>query len=222
LVIPGSYNKRSKRARFVSIPKDFHAIILWTENAMTFDPSQFGNVITGAAIWSAAMVAVFWISLVFWVFRDIRTRTGNPLARFFSLLLALFFFLPGVVIYLILRPRTTLEEEYQKTLEEEALLQSVEEAPACPGCGRRIKDDWVLCPSCHTKLRKVCEHCKRLMDLPWNICPYCGTPTVAARQEELNLESEYHLDKAMVGLDFHDEPPSSLMNDSMPDDEKSA
>src|SRR5258707_11083935 len=51
---------------------------------------------------------------------------------------------------LILRPSRTLEEEYQRTLEEESLLQALEDLPLCPGCERRVKDDWQICPNCHT------------------------------------------------------------------------
>ncbi len=91
--------------------------------------------------------------------------------------------LPGVLVYLILRPSRTLEEEYQHTLEEENLLQALEELPLCPGCERRVKDDWQVCPNCHTKLKKECHHCHRLMELPWNVCPYCGTPVPGMRQE---------------------------------------
>jgi RNA polymerase subunit RPABC4/transcription elongation factor Spt4 len=91
--------------------------------------------------------------------------------------------LPGALVYLVLRPSRTLEEEYQQTLEEEALLQAIEDQAVCPGCERRIKDDWVVCPSCQTKLRKPCHSCGRLMELPWNICPYCGTPSPGMRKE---------------------------------------
>ena len=97
-------------------------------------------------------------------------------------------FLPGIIIYLILRPAQTLEDEYQQTLEEEALLQAIEESPLCPGCGRRIKDSWSVCPNCHTKLRKNCHHCGKLMELPWNICPHCGTPAPGMRREHLTLD----------------------------------
>ena len=49
--------------------------------------------------------------------------------------------LPGVVVYLILRPMRTLEEDYQHTLEEESLLQALDDLPLCPGCERRVRDD---------------------------------------------------------------------------------
>jgi len=60
--------------------------------------------------------------------------------------------------------------------------------PVCPGCERRIKDDWQICPNCNTKLKKACHHCSKLMELPWNICPYCGTPVPGMRQENLSMD----------------------------------
>jgi len=99
-------------------------------------------------------------------------------------------FLPGILIYLILRPSRTLEEEYQRTLEEEALLQTVEDAPVCPGCNRRVQLDWVACPNCHTRLKKVCDHCGKMIELPWNLCPYCGTPVAGMRGEPATADDE--------------------------------
>ena len=87
----------------------------------------------------------------------------------------------------MLRPQITLEEEYQKTLEEEALLQAIEDQPVCPGCERRISADWQVCPNCHTKLRKSCQKCGKLMDLPWNVCPFCATPEYGLRTEDISL-----------------------------------
>ena len=88
----------------------------------------------------------------------------------------------------LLRPQRTLEEEFQSTLEEEALLQSIEDNAVCPGCGRRIREDWVACPSCHTRLKKPCHQCGRLMELPWNLCPYCGTPAPGMRRENMTID----------------------------------
>jgi RNA polymerase subunit RPABC4/transcription elongation factor Spt4 len=110
------------------------------------------------------------------------------LARILAVLVVAILFLPGIVIYLILRPQRTLEEEYQRTLEEEALLQSIEDATLCPGCTRRVKDNWIVCPNCHTKLKKNCHQCGRPMELPWNLCPYCGAAAPGMRREGLTLD----------------------------------
>lgn len=155
---------------------------------MTFDPSSLGNLILILTAWGGAFLAALWLSLVIWTYRDIRRRARDPLARILALLVVAILFLPGIVIYLILRPPRTLEEEYQHTLEEEALLQAIEDASLCPGCGRRTKDNWLVCPNCHTKLKKTCHNCGKHMELPWNLCPYCGTPTPGMRREGLTLD----------------------------------
>ena len=152
------------------------------------DLTDLRSLIMVSSIWGGAFLAAFWLSLVIWTYRDIRLRARDPLARVLSSVVVALFFLPGLVIYLILRPPQTMEEEYQHTLEEEALLTAVEDNPLCPGCGRRIKDAWMVCPNCHTKLKKPCHQCNKLMDLPWNMCPFCGTPAPGMRRENVTLE----------------------------------
>jgi len=155
---------------------------------MSLDPTSLNNFLLFLAAWGGAFLAALWLSLVLWTYRDIRSRARDPLARILAVLVVAVLFLPGIVIYLILRPARTLEEDYQHTLEEEALLQSIEESSLCPGCSRRIKDNWLVCPNCHTKLRKACHQCGKLMDLPWNLCPYCATPVPGMRRENLTLD----------------------------------
>ncbi len=155
---------------------------------MTFDPTQLRTLFLILAAWSAAFLAALWLSLVIWTYRDIRNRARDPLARFLAVLVVSVLFLPGIAVYLILRPPRTLEDEYQNTLEEEALLQAIEDIALCPGCGRRTRENWMVCPNCHTKLKKPCHHCGKLMDLSWNLCPYCGTPAPGVRRENLTLD----------------------------------
>jgi len=155
---------------------------------MTLDPtfmSSFTLVLTG---FGAAFLAALWLALIIWAWRDIRNRARDPLVHVLSVLVVAVLFIPGALVYLILRPPRTLEEEYQRTLEEEALLTAIEEQAVCPGCGRRIHEDWQVCPNCQTRLRKPCLNCGRLMELPWNICPYCGTPAPGMRREVVGAE----------------------------------
>ena len=155
---------------------------------MTLDPTTLSNFILIATGFSAAFAAALWLSLIIWTFRDIRRRARDPLMRILAVLVVAVLFLPGVLVYLILRPQRTQEEEFQQTLEEEALLQSIEDNPLCPGCGRRVREDWVACPGCYTRLKKACHHCSKPIELAWNLCPYCGTPAPGMRRENLNVE----------------------------------
>jgi RNA polymerase subunit RPABC4/transcription elongation factor Spt4 len=167
---------------------------------MSIDPTFLSNLLLVLTAFGGAFLAALWIALVIWTYRDIRSRARDPLVQILSALLVAVLNLPGVLVYLILRPSRTLEEEYQHTLEEENLLQALEELPLCPGCERRVKDDWQVCPNCHTKLKKECHHCHRLMELPWNICPYCGTPVPGMRQE-----GGISMDEALRTLNLEDD-----------------
>jgi RNA polymerase subunit RPABC4/transcription elongation factor Spt4 len=155
---------------------------------MMIDPFTLNNLLLGLAGLSAAFITALWVSLMIWVYRDMRARSRDPLMRTLAVLLVVVLFLPGILVYLILRPPRTLEEEYQKTLEEEALLQSIEERPTCPGCGGRINETWMVCPSCYTRLKKQCHECGKLMELPWNLCPYCGMATPGMRRDNLTMD----------------------------------
>jgi len=154
---------------------------------MSFDPSSLNNFLLIAAAMGGAFLAALWLSLMVWTYRDIKNRVKDPLVRILAVLVVAVLFLPGIVVYLILRPPRTLEDEYQHMLEEEALLQAIEERSACPGCGRHASEDWVVCPNCYTKLMKPCHSCNRLMKLPWSLCPYCGTPEPGKRIEDLTF-----------------------------------
>lgn len=122
----------------------------------------------------AIYLAAIWLTLIFWAFRDIRQRTRDPIIQFVAVLLVGVFFLPGHWIYLILRPRYTLTELYERSLEEESLLQDLEDQKACPTCKRRVLDEFLICPSCRTQIKEPCRACAKPLSYAWLACPFCG------------------------------------------------
>ena len=129
----------------------------------------------GTAVFGA-FTAALWLALIVWTFRDMRARSRDLFAQILAALVVAVLNVPGFIIYLILRPRETLAEAYERSLEEEALLQAIEERPTCPGCHRAVKHDWQTCPYCLTILKRECHNCGYLMELTWNVCPHCSTP----------------------------------------------
>lgn len=125
------------------------------------------------ALGGAYLIAT-WFVLIVWTYRDIESRSKNVVTQVFSTLMAVFFWVPGALLYMMLRPKETLDEAYQKSLEEEYLLQDLQELPVCPTCNHFIHDDWQICPHCNTQLRDACHNCGKLVDLRWELCPYCG------------------------------------------------
>jgi hypothetical protein len=128
-----------------------------------------------AGILVAAYLLVMWVAALVWTYRDITARTRDSATQTLSLLMVLFFNIPGLMLYLILRPRETLADQYDRQLEAEALLHELQEQAACPRCRRKVERDFVTCPFCRTALRVACESCGKSMMPSWVACAYCGT-----------------------------------------------
>lgn len=139
------------------------------------DAETTNNLIVGATVYLGMVAAAFWLAMIIWAYRDMRSRSRDALAQLLVGLLVAVLNLPGLLIYLFLRPRETLSESYERSLEEEALLQEIEEKPQCPACRQRTQPDWQACPHCHTRLKKPCVRCGRMLELPWDMCPYCAS-----------------------------------------------
>jgi hypothetical protein len=124
-------------------------------------------------------IVMLWLGTAYWAFRDMQARTENPILPYFSAALIIFFtpvlFVFAVVLYLIVRPRESLAEVYERSLAEESLLAEVEKNELCPVCRDRVERDWLVCPNCRTRLHRVCPTCSRLAEPTWPICAYCGT-----------------------------------------------
>jgi len=131
------------------------------------------------AVMTALLVA-FWIGLVIWTFRDIRSRTDDVFAWILATLLVLITGPIGWLLYFLLRPHETLAEVYDRQLEEEALLRDITVRRACPSCQTVTEPEWLVCPHCRTELRRTCEACNRPLELNWVVCPYCTTPVVGS------------------------------------------
>jgi RNA polymerase subunit RPABC4/transcription elongation factor Spt4 len=146
------------------------------------------------ALGGAYLIAT-WFVLIVWTFRDIESRSKNVVTQVFSTLLSVFFWIPGVLLYMILRPKETLDEAYQRSLEEEYLLQDLQELPLCPTCSHFVHDDWQLCPHCNTQLKEPCHNCGKLVDLRWDICPYCG------EEQEAHEPHRHDDEERLEGID---------------------
>jgi hypothetical protein len=127
---------------------------------------------------TGAFMLAIWLSLIIWTFRDVRSRSRDVFAILLATLMVVIFGPLGLLLYFLLRPPTTLAELYERSLEEEALLQDLEERIVCPGCRRKIETEWMVCPDCHAILKRQCVTCGKLLHLRWDICPYCVTAVI--------------------------------------------
>lgn len=156
------------------------------------------NVLMWVAVYGGVILACFWLALIIWAYRDMRSRSRDGFAQVLVAIMVAILNIPGVFIYILLRPKETLAEAYERSLEEEALLQEIEEKPVCPGCGQRVTDDWQVCPSCHTRLKKNCHVCKNLLELPWTVCPYCASPQPQYLPDDQVINASRHVQRTPV------------------------
>jgi RNA polymerase subunit RPABC4/transcription elongation factor Spt4 len=139
---------------------------------------NISNLIVAAASLCGGIVVAIIAGLTIWTFRDIRSRTRDIFVQILAPVLVAVIPIAGILVYLMLRPRETLAEQYVRALEEESLLSSIENQEFCPTCGRRVEGEMQFCPSCHSKLRNACGNCGRAVHLSWDLCPYCGNGLV--------------------------------------------
>jgi RNA polymerase subunit RPABC4/transcription elongation factor Spt4 len=123
-------------------------------------------------------LVIIWLASVLWVYRDIRSRTRDPISHVTAVVIALAFPFIGLPVYFVLRPSDTLVEAYDRQLEQEAILSELHSVSACPNCRRPIQDDFMVCAHCATALREPCSSCGQLLQFSWQHCPYCATARV--------------------------------------------
>ena len=123
-------------------------------------------------------LVVIWLATSYWAFRDMQQRSANPIAPYLAaagiILFTPVFFVFAVWVYKIVRPHEKIGEVWERNLAEEALLAEVEAILHCPGCERRVNEEWIICPTCRTRLNRVCPNCSRLVGLDWSLCAWCG------------------------------------------------
>lgn len=116
--------------------------------------------------------AVLWIVLAIWAYRDAKAR--GALAPFWAALAVLLPYV-GALIYLLARPpefrKDVLERELEIKMKEQELLQL---DVKCPSCQNRVEADFIVCPFCMKRLKKICDNCRKPLSMAWSACPYCG------------------------------------------------
>jgi RNA polymerase subunit RPABC4/transcription elongation factor Spt4 len=133
-----------------------------------------------------AYALVLWLSAVVWVYRDVRNRTTDQASQMIAVILVALFNLPGLIVYLVIRPQGTMGDSYERSVEAEAIMAELQLASnACQSCRRPIEDDFVICPWCRSVLREACRSCGRSVRTAWAACPYCTADRVPVRPQPL-------------------------------------
>jgi RNA polymerase subunit RPABC4/transcription elongation factor Spt4 len=125
-----------------------------------------------------AYVVLIWLASAFWAYRDMRLRSASAITPYVAaaaiIVFTPIFFLFGLLLYRIVRPKETIAEVNERTLAEETMLAEVASHAHCANCSRPVHEEWIICPTCRNRLRRVCPNCERLIELDWSLCAWCG------------------------------------------------
>jgi hypothetical protein len=126
------------------------------------------------------LLVLFWLSTVYWVYKDARRRVEDPWLMWTAVALGFIPFV-GPLIYMLFRPPEYLEDVRERELEIKAMEERLARRDLhCPVCRADVGPDYLVCPVCTTKLKQACVNCKAPLEALWQICPYCETPVEPA------------------------------------------
>ena len=77
-------------------------------------------------------ILALYVAVVFWTVRDAQQRTENQILPYLAGVMVVVLNIFGLFLYLIVRPKETLAEQYERQLAEESLLAEAEQRVVCP------------------------------------------------------------------------------------------
>ena len=139
------------------------------------------------------LFVIFWLVIIGWVWIDSSERTSNRSRRFIYILLVIILNIPGLIIYLIIRPSETIEEIYWADLERRYIKFETAELGDCPKCGHQLYPGYVFCTNCGYEIKKRCPKCNVLVDKDHKFCEFCGY-----QMRDRAVEQEKYPDAAVM------------------------
>ena len=120
------------------------------------------------------VLILFWLVMIGWVWIDSGERTSKTSKRLIYLFLIIFLNIPGLVIYLIVRPSETIEQIYWADLERRYLKYETSDLGDCSKCGHQLLPGFVFCSNCGNEIKLRCPKCGVLMSKDFKFCSNCG------------------------------------------------
>ncbi len=139
------------------------------------------DILNNSDVWLASLVTilaffflVLWMYCGFFMFYDSIKRFGKSPWVFFLLVIGLLFGPFALVLYLIARPRQTLEDKAFMHLERRFFYNEASKVLHCLNCDTYVLENHVFCTQCGTQNRYKCPKCGALGDYDDKYCWKCG------------------------------------------------
>lgn len=160
---------------------DFEVLILnFVENIANTNFSLVINILQ-------LVFVIFWIFVLGWVWVDAGERTTKTSSKVVSVVLVGVLNIVGLLIYLIIRPKQTLQDLYWIDLERRFLKYETAELGDCPNCKSSLQPGYNMCPKCGFSIKQQCTGCQVWIDRNYNYCPFCGMTVTVNTSKDSTL-----------------------------------
>src|SRR3989304_5638820 len=92
----------------------------------------FSSILKLVGLMFIAYAFVLWLIAIVWVYRDVRHRTSDEVSQWIAVVLVGLFNLPGLIVYLVIRPQATVADPYERSLGAEAGLHDLQLLAGAP------------------------------------------------------------------------------------------
>src|SRR5260370_12381014 len=120
--------------------------VIQTGTATTGSSNSFFTFLQVGFGCLVVFLLLFWLSLVIWTVLDIPARTQERVPRILAPVVVAVFFLGGLLIYRLLRPRHSKSTLYSLELDETIPPDEMATLLVCPRCQTRVGCDVIVCP----------------------------------------------------------------------------
>jgi RNA polymerase subunit RPABC4/transcription elongation factor Spt4 len=124
----------------------------------------------------AIYLVAIWLATAFVVWRDLGRRFTSSIPAYLGaavIVLATPILFPAAwLVIRMVRPEQTVDERESQAMELALLARDALER--CPECRRSVRDEWLVCPSCGSRLARRCVKCEGLLKPDWDLCPWCA------------------------------------------------
>ncbi|MCQ2752242.1 MAG: zinc ribbon domain-containing protein [Coriobacteriales bacterium] len=133
--------------------------------------SQLFSLPVRIAFAIVCIILIFiYLLAIYWVHNDAKERGAN--AKVWTIIAIIP--IAGLIAYCLLRPKFTYAEQDEINRDMELTSRQLRNYGNCSKCSYPIERNYIVCPSCGSKLRNVCNHCGYILEPDWAFCPACA------------------------------------------------
>lgn len=153
------------------------AILTWVQDGIPNIVKNSSSIFNTVLGFVGVIVFILWLYCGVIIFSDARKRyrVRNPFFYLFLLLFGMITGPFGLVLYIAIRPKNTIEELEFIKVEHKFYYHQASKVVDCLNCGAYVLEGQLHCTNCGFQNRFKCEKCEAITDYDDLYCSNCGS-----------------------------------------------